>query len=123
LRAQDGQRWWLQGFKYAQPGFDQLLQARTLQVQIGRIGPAGELGTELSAEYSGTMVVPAATYIEEQIKGIKVNPNVPEQEQYAAKAIWMGWFGLEMTRGLMTPVFRVAAGILDILRTAKDKGE
>ena len=115
LRTADGQSWWLQGFKYARPGFDQITQALTMQVSIG---PTGE-----PARYHGIMVVPAATYIEEQIKGIKVNPNVPEQEQYAAKAIWMGWFGLQLTRGLMQPLLRVGAGILDILRTGKDKGE
>jgi hypothetical protein len=115
LRDIEGKQWWLEGMKTAKPGLNQLVQVRTLKVTIGHKGE--------EAKYQGTMVVPADTYIEEQIEGLEVNPNVPEQEQYVAKLIWLGWFGGQLARGFLDPLLRVGGGVLDTLRTMKDKGE
>ena len=111
----DGHHWLLQGMKHARPGWEPLLQARTLDVECALQGQA--------ASFQGTMVVPSETYIDEQIKGLRVNPNVPEQEQYVAKALWLAWFGGQMTLGLVNPLLRVGGGILDTLRRFKGKGE
>jgi hypothetical protein len=115
LSDADGHRWWLEGIKKARPGFNLFAQARTLQVTIGR--------EDQPPLCRGTMVVPAETYFDEQIRGLQVNPNIPEQERYMAKAIWLGWFAGQMARGFLDPMLRVCGNTLDILRTLKDKGE
>jgi thioester reductase-like protein len=109
LRDSDGERWWLEGSKYARARRDVWRQTRALSVEIGREGEAAHL--------AGEIVVPADSYVRDQIDGIKVDPRLTSQEKRAAKLTWLAWFGLEMGRGLLGPFARAAADLLDLRRT------
>ncbi|MFS4095299.1 thioester reductase domain-containing protein, partial [Streptomyces sp. AF1A] len=109
LHDADGGRWWLEGHKYARARRDLWRQTRALTVRIGREGEPASL--------AGEVVVPADTYVRDQIDGIKVDPRLTSQEQRAAKLTWLAWFGLEMGRGLLGPFARAAADLLDLRRT------
>jgi hypothetical protein len=109
LRDADGGRWWLEGRKYARARRDLWRQTRSLSVEIGREGEAASL--------LGELVVPADSYVRDQIDGIKVDPRLTGQEKRAAKLTWLAWFGLEMGRGLLAPFARAAADLLDLRRT------
>jgi thioester reductase-like protein len=109
LRDADGGRWWLEGHKYARARRDVWRQTRALSVEMGREGePAGLVGE---------LVVPADTYVRDQIDGIKVDPRLTGREKRAAKLTWLAWFGSEMGRGLLGPFTRAAADLLDLRRT------
>ncbi|MFD8219751.1 thioester reductase domain-containing protein [Streptomyces sp. NPDC059697] len=109
LRDADGGRWWLEGHKYARARRDVWRQTRALTVEIGREGAPAVL--------AGELVVPADTYLRDQVDGIKVDPRLTSQEKRAAKLTWLAWFGLEMGRGLLGPFARAAADLLDLRRT------
>ncbi|MFF5015149.1 thioester reductase domain-containing protein [Streptomyces sp. NPDC001165] len=109
LRDADGGQWWLEGRKYARARRDLWRQTRALTVEIGREGEAASL--------LGEVVVPADSYVRDQIDGIKVDPRLTGQEKRAAKLTWLAWFGLEMGRGLLAPFARAAADLLDLRRT------
>ncbi|MFE5400096.1 thioester reductase domain-containing protein [Streptomyces sp. NPDC056580] len=109
LRDADGGRWWLEGRKYARARRDLWRQTRALTVEIGREGEAASL--------LGEVVVPADSYVRDQIDGIRVDPRLTGQEKRAAKLTWLAWFGLEMGRGLVAPFARAAADLLDLRRT------
>ncbi|MFF7125497.1 thioester reductase domain-containing protein [Streptomyces sp. NPDC016566] len=109
LRDADGGQWWLEGRKYARARRDLWRQTRALTVEIGREGEAASL--------LGEVVVPADSYVRDQIDGIKVDPRLTAQEKRAAKLTWLAWFGLEMGRGLLAPFARAAADLLDLRRT------
>ncbi|MFF3686858.1 thioester reductase domain-containing protein [Streptomyces sp. NPDC002187] len=108
LRDADGGRWWLEGRKYARARRDLWRQTRALSVEIGREGEPAHL--------AGELVVPADSYIRDQIDGIKVDPRLTGQEKRAAKLAWLAWFGLEMGRGMLGPFARAAADLLDLRR-------
>ncbi|WP_328393121.1 thioester reductase domain-containing protein [Streptomyces sp. NBC_00390] len=108
LRDADGGRWWLEGRKYARARRDLWRQTRALSVEIGREGEPAHL--------AGELVVPADSYIRDQIDGIEVDPRLTGQEKRAAKLAWLAWFGLEMGRGLLGPFARAAADLLDLRR-------
>jgi hypothetical protein len=109
LRDADGGRWWLEGHKYARARRDVWRQTRALNVEIGREGEPASL--------AGELVVPADSYVRDQIDGIKVDPRLTGQEKRAAKLTWLAWFGAEMGRGLLGPFARAAADLLDLRRT------
>ncbi|MGW0966444.1 thioester reductase domain-containing protein [Streptomyces sp. NPDC002516] len=109
LRDADGGRWWLEGHKYARARRDVWRQTRALAVEIGREGEPASL--------SGELVVPADSYVRDQIDGIKVDPRLTGPEKRAAKLTWLAWFGLEMGRGLLNPFARAAADLLELRRT------
>ncbi|MFI6661216.1 thioester reductase domain-containing protein [Streptomyces sp. NPDC050523] len=109
LRDADGGHWWLEGRKYARARRDLWRQTRALTVHIGREGE--------SASLAGEVVVPADSYVRDQIDGINVDPRLTSQEKRAAKLTWLAWFGLEMGRGLLGPFARAAADLLDLRRT------
>ncbi|MFF4510701.1 thioester reductase domain-containing protein [Streptomyces mirabilis] len=109
LRDADGVRWWLEGHKYARARRDVWRQTRALTVEIGREGAPAAL--------AGELVVPADSYLRDQVDGIKVDPRLTSQEKRAAKLTWLAWFGLEMGRGLLGPFARAAADLLDLRRT------
>ncbi|WP_317936391.1 thioester reductase domain-containing protein [Streptomyces cellostaticus] len=109
LRDADGGLWWLEGRKYARARRDLWRQTRALTVEIGRDGEAASL--------LGEVVVPADSYVRDQIDGIQVDPRLTGQEKRAAKLTWLAWFGLEMGRGLVAPFARAAADLLDLRRT------
>ncbi|MCX5008925.1 thioester reductase domain-containing protein [Streptomyces sp. NBC_00638] len=109
LRDADGGRWWLEGHKYARARRDVWRQTRALSVEIGREGEPASL--------VGELVVPADTYVRDQIDGIKVDPRLTGQEKRVAKLTWLAWFGAEMGRGLLGPFARAAADLLDLRRT------
>ncbi|MGW7404789.1 thioester reductase domain-containing protein [Streptomyces sp. NPDC054833] len=109
LRDADGGQWWLEGRKYARARRDLWRQTRALTIEIGREGEAASL--------LGEVVVPADSYVRDQIDGIKVDPRLTGQEKRAAKLTWLAWFGLEMGRGLLGPFTRAAADLLDLRRT------
>ncbi|MFG2122582.1 thioester reductase domain-containing protein [Streptomyces sp. NPDC048710] len=109
LRDADGGQWWLEGRKYARARRDLWRQTRALTVEIGREGEAASL--------LGEVVVPADSYVRDQIDGIRVDPRLTGQEKRAAKLTWLAWFGLEMGRGLLAPFARAAADLLDLRRT------
>ncbi|WP_367325382.1 thioester reductase domain-containing protein [Streptomyces sp. HUAS ZL42] len=109
LRDADGAGWWLEGHKYARARRDLWRQTRALTVEIGREGEPASL--------AGEVVVPAGSYVRDQIDGIKVAAHLTSQEKRAAKLTWLAWFGLEMGRGLLGPFARAAADLLDLRRT------
>ncbi|MEY9988734.1 thioester reductase-like protein [Streptomyces sp. V4I8] len=109
LTDADGGRWWLEGHKYARARRDVWRQTRALTVALGREGEPASL--------AGEVVVPADSYVRDQIDGIKVDPRLTSQEKRAAKLTWLAWFGLEMGRGLLGPFARAAADLLDLRRT------
>ncbi|MFF6982545.1 thioester reductase domain-containing protein [Streptomyces sp. NPDC008343] len=109
LTDTDGGRWWLEGHKYARARRDVWRQTRALTVELGREGEPASL--------AGEVVVPADSYVRDQIDGIKVDPRLTSQEKRAAKLTWLAWFGLEMGRGLLGPFARAAADLLDLRRT------
>ncbi|ELS50431.1 thioester reductase domain-containing protein [Streptomyces viridochromogenes] len=108
LTDPDGGRWWLEGHKYARARRDVWRQTRALTVELGREGEPASL--------AGEVVVPADSYIRDQIDGIEVDPRLTGQEKRAAKLTWLAWFGLEMGRGLLGPFARAAADLLDLRR-------
>ncbi|MCT9007321.1 thioester reductase domain-containing protein [Streptomyces rhizosphaerihabitans] len=109
LRDADGGRWWLEGHKYARARRDVWRQTRALNVEIGREGEP--------ASFAGELVVPADSYVRDQIDGIKVDPRLTGREKRVAKLTWLAWFGAEMGRGLLGPFTRAAADLLDLRRT------
>lgn len=109
LTDAEGGRWWLEGHKYARARRDVWRQTRALTVELGREGEPASL--------AGEVVVPADSYVRDQIDGIKVDPRLTSQEKRAAKLTWLAWFGLEMGRGLLGPFARAAADLLDLRRT------
>jgi thioester reductase-like protein len=109
LRDADGGSWWLEGRKHARARRDVWRQTRALTVEIGREGEPALL--------AGELVVPADSYVRDQIDGIKVDPRLTSREKRAAKLTWLAWFGLEMGRGLLGPFTRAAADLLDLRRT------
>ncbi|NUP15082.1 MAG: thioester reductase domain-containing protein [Streptomyces sp.] len=109
LTDPDGGRWWLEGHKYARARRDLWRQTRALTVELGREGEPASL--------AGDVVVPADSYVRDQIDGIKVDPRLTSQEKRAAKLTWLAWFGLEMGRGLLGPFARATADLLDLRRT------
>lgn len=109
LRDADGGLWWLEGRKHARARRDVWRQTRALTVEIGRQGEAARL--------IGEVVVPADTYVRDQIDGIRVDPRLTAREKRAAKLTWLAWFGMEMGRGLLGPFARAAADLLDLRRT------
>ncbi|WP_128429526.1 thioester reductase domain-containing protein [Streptomyces cyaneus] len=109
LTDADGGRWWLEGHKYARARRDLWRQTRALTVELGREGEPASL--------AGEVVVPADSYVRDQIDGIEVDPRLTSQEKRAAKLTWLAWFGLEMGRGLLGPFARAAADLLDLRRT------
>ncbi|KUO05623.1 thioester reductase domain-containing protein [Streptomyces caeruleatus] len=108
LTDPEGGRWWLEGHKYARARRDIWRQTRALTVRLGREGEPARL--------AGEVVVPADSYVRDQIDGIKVDPRLTSQEKRAAKLTWLAWFGLEMGRGLLGPFARAAADLLDLRR-------
>ncbi|MFF3890006.1 thioester reductase domain-containing protein [Streptomyces sp. NPDC001914] len=104
-----GDRWWLEGHKYARARRDVWRQTRALSVEIGREGEPACL--------AGELVVPADSYVRDQIDGIKVDPRLTGREKRAAKLTWLAWFGMEMGRGLLGPFARATADLLDLRRT------
>jgi thioester reductase-like protein len=108
LRDADGRRWWLEGHKHARARRDVWRQTRALSVEIGREGEPATL--------AGEVVVPADSYLREQIDGIRVDPRIPAREARLAKLTWLAWFGREMARGLLGPFAQVAADLLDQAR-------
>ncbi|MGM1078712.1 thioester reductase domain-containing protein [Streptomyces sp. H28] len=109
LRDGDGGHWWLEGRKHARARRDLWRQTRALTVEIGREGEPARL--------TGEVVVPADSYVRDQIDGIRVDPRLTDREKRAAKLTWLAWFGLEMGRGLLGPFARAAADLLDLRRT------
>ncbi|WP_435605065.1 thioester reductase domain-containing protein [Streptomyces sp. C10-9-1] len=108
LRDADGGRWWLEGRKYARARRDLWRQTRALTVEIGR-----QDGPPL---LSGEVVVPADSYLRDQVDGIRVDPRLSDREKRAAKLTWLAWFGAEVGRGLLGPFARAAADLLDLRR-------
>lgn len=109
LRDTDGGTWWLEGRKHARARRDLWRQTRALTVEIG---PGGG-----PASLTGELVVPADSYVRDQIDGIEVDPRLTGREQRAAKLTWLAWFGLQMGRGLLGPFTRATADLLDLRRT------
>ncbi len=108
LRDADGTTWGLDGQKTARARRDLLKQARTLAVEIGREGEPASL--------SGVVVVPRDSYVREQIDGIKVRPGLSSRERRLAKLTWLAWFGTQIGQGLMEPMLRAGAELLDLRR-------
>ncbi|WP_217213029.1 thioester reductase domain-containing protein [Streptomyces sp. AC550_RSS872] len=108
LTDSEGGRWWLEGHKYARARRDVWRQTRALTVELGREGAPAHL--------AGEVVVPADSYVRDQIDGIQVDPRLTSQEKRTAKLTWLAWFGLEMGRGLLGPFARAAADLLDLRR-------
>lgn len=109
----DGQEWWLEGWKTARARRDLWRQSRTLDITIGRAGEP--------ASFAGVVRVPSASYVREQIDGIRVNPRLSPQEQRLAKLTWLGWFFVQMGKGLVEPGMRAVAELLDLRRDAIDR--
>ena len=108
LRDRDGRSFWLEGTKYARARRDVWRQTRALTVAVGRAGePAG---------WAGEVVVPARSYLREQIDGIRVDPRLSDRERRAAKLVWLAWFGREVGRGLLTPFARLGVDLVDLRR-------
>lgn len=110
LSDRDGRTWWLEGRKTARPRRDLWRQARTLEVEIGYEGEPPHL--------SGVVTVPGESYVRQQIDGIRVNPRLSAQEQRVAKLLWLAWFGSQIGRGLMEPLLRAGADLVDLRRDA-----
>ncbi|HEV2342845.1 MAG TPA: thioester reductase domain-containing protein, partial [Actinocrinis sp.] len=110
LRDRDGRIWWLEGQKTARARRDVWRQARTLAVEIGHDGEPPHL--------SGVVTVPGDSYVRQQVDGIEVNPELSAQEQRVAKLLWLAWFGSQVGRGLLEPMFRAGADLLDLRRDA-----
>ncbi|MFF0596860.1 thioester reductase domain-containing protein [Streptomyces antibioticus] len=109
LRDVEGELWWLEGHKYARARRDLWRQTRALTVELGREGEP--------AAFTGEVVVPADSYVRDQVDGIRVAPHLTAQEKRAAKLTWLAWFGVEMGRGLLGPFARAGADLLDLRRT------
>lgn len=109
LSDEDDELWWLEGHKHARARRDLWHQTRALTIEAGREGGPAVL--------AGEVVVPADSYVRDQIDGIKVAPHLTAGEKRAAKLTWLAWFGLEMGRGLLGPFARAAADLLDLRRT------
>jgi hypothetical protein len=103
-----GTCWWLEGRKLARGRRDLWYQARALDLRLGRDGEP--------ASVIGRVVVPGDSYVREQIDGIQVNPRLSAQEQRAAKLAWLAWFGAQVGLGLLEPLLRAGADLLDLGR-------
>lgn len=102
----DGQRFWLAGTKTARPGRDLWQQARTLEVEVGRDGEP--------ASFAGELVVPADTYVAEQIDGIEVSSGTPRPQRGMAKLVWLAWLGSQFALGFSEPMLRYLVELLDV---------
>jgi thioester reductase-like protein len=114
LRDRDGRAWWLRGQKTARPRRDLWTQGRRLAIEVGREGEPASL--------AGVVTVPAASYVREQVDGIRVNPELSSREQRVAKWTWLAWFGAQMGKGLLEPSMRAGAELLDMRRDALERG-
>ncbi|MFJ2903744.1 thioester reductase domain-containing protein [Streptomyces sp. NPDC087212] len=106
LRDADGRLWWLEGQKTARARRDLLAQCFTLAVEIGREGE--------DATVTGVLKVPRKSYLPEQVDGIKVKSSLSGKERRLAKLTWMAWFGSQIGQGLMEPMLRAGAELLDL---------
>lgn len=106
LRDADGGMWWLEGQKTARARRDLLSQCFTLAVEIGREGE--------EATVKGVLKVPRKSYLPEQVDGIKVRSTLSAKERRLAKLTWMAWFGTQIGQGLMEPMLRAGAELLDL---------
>ncbi|MRH92368.1 NAD-dependent epimerase/dehydratase family protein [Nocardia sp. SYP-A9097] len=106
LRDARGQTWWLEGQKTARARRDLLRQARALTVEIGR--------TDHPAGFHGEVVVPADSYVPDQIDGIRFDPRLSERQRRIAKLIWLAWFGTQVGQGLLEPLTRAGAEVLEL---------
>jgi hypothetical protein len=108
LRSSSGKKWWLKGMKTARPGRDLWKQWRTLNTEVGpEDGPAA---------FSGELVVPAESYVPDQIDGIEINPSVPRREHNLAKLIWMTWLGAQFGLAYADPMLRYLVELFDAAR-------
>jgi len=105
LRDADGKRYWLEGQKSTRPGRDQWAQGRTLRVEIGLI--------DQPASLRGQLVVPADSYVPEQIDGIELSPDTPPQQRGLAKLFWLAWFGGQFGLAFSEPLLRRAGELVD----------
>jgi thioester reductase-like protein len=110
LQDRDGRIWRLEGQKTARARRDLWQQTRTLTLEVGHDGEPPYL--------SGVVTVPGESYVRQQIDGIRVNPNLSAQEQRVAKLLWLAWFGSQVGRGLLEPMLRAGADLLDLRRDA-----
>ncbi|RDI60354.1 thioester reductase domain-containing protein [Nocardia pseudobrasiliensis] len=113
LRDVDGGVWWLEGEKIARARRDLWRQARALSVRIGR--------ADEPARLIGEVVVPADSYVRDQIDGIHTDPRLSDRERRTAKLVWLAWFGSQVGRGLAQPLLRAGAELLDLGRDAITK--
>lgn len=110
---EDGGEWWLEGWKTARLRRDLWRQTRTLEISIGRAGEP--------AAVAGVVRVPGASFVPEQIDGLRANPRLSAPEQRLAKLTWLAWFFREMSKGLVEPALRAGAELLDLRRDAIDR--
>jgi len=106
-RAKDGKRYYFEGKKYTRPGRDQWLQGRTLQLAVGLQGCVPTL--------RGELVVPAESFVPDQIDGIAVN-GATTQQRGVAKLIWLLWFNAQFGLAFSEPMLRALVQLFDVSR-------
>ena len=106
-RANDGRRYVCEGKKYTRPGRDQWLQGRTLQLAVGL--------EEHAPKWRGELIVPADSFVPDQIDGIAVNGLSPQQRG-VAKLLWLAWFNAQFTLAFSEPMLRALVQLVDVGR-------
>ncbi|HTU62425.1 MAG TPA: SDR family oxidoreductase, partial [Polyangiales bacterium] len=106
-RARDGRRFVFEGKKFTRPGRDQWLQGRTLQLAVSVEG--GE------PAWRGELIVPADSFVPDQIDGIAVDGS-SQQQRGLAKLIWLVWFNAQFTLAFSEPVLRALVQLVDVSR-------
>lgn len=112
-RAADGRRFLFEGKKYTRPGRDQWRQGRTLQLTVAPQGHAPTL--------RGQLVVPADSFVPDQIDGIAVNGASP-QHRGIAKLIWLVWFNAQFGLAFSEPMLRGLVQLFDVSRGTTREG-
>jgi hypothetical protein len=75
-----GNPYWLEGEKIIRLGWDIWRQTRTLNVSIrDRSGQT----------WVGQTIIPSDTYLDDQVRGLRVDENVPPSDRQRAKLIWL----------------------------------
>ncbi len=100
LEARSGQRYRLRGVKTIRPGLDVWSQSRTMDVEISD----GEHVVLL-----GRIVVPAASFVEDQVRSVVFRPGVPARERHIAVGAWLAYLGVSLGASWVDVAQRLAA--------------
>jgi FkbH-like protein/thioester reductase-like protein len=100
LEAKDGRRYRLRGVKTIRVGLDVWSQCRTMDVEIRE----GE-----NVVLLGRAVVPATSYVEDQVRSVVFRPGVPARERHVVVTAWLAYLSVNLGASWVDVVQRLVA--------------